>query len=167
MELSSLLVILGLLFLGAWLVRWLWKHGPIWRGLLVLGGVGFCWSLYSAYYPSESFYGEELQRLTKVDLPSGVVFLEKEVSFPDHFGDYSACFIVRLPPSAMEEFKSKLGVGSVSKEPVSGCNPGAPKVSSSEALAFDLTARATREDAIIAMQLVPSENLAKVSWGLW
>lgn len=167
MELFFLLVIFGTILCVFLLAGWLWKRGRVGQSMLALVVLGFCWPLYSAFYPSESFYRDELHRLAQVDLPQGVIFLEKETTFPDHFGDYSACFIVRLAPSAMDEFKSKLGAGVPVNELLSSCKPGASRLSKAEAIAFDLTPRATREDAVISVQLVPSESLAKVSWELW
>jgi hypothetical protein len=73
-----------------------------------MGIIGFAWLVYDAINPSESFYIAELERLTSIKLPSESKFIYKNTTYPDIYGAYSACFIVKLPKSAWVDLQSSI-----------------------------------------------------------
>lgn len=164
-----LAALLLVLLLAGGLVRWLWRKGVRGRTFLALLTVGLAWNVYDAIYPDESFYVAEFTRLSTITLPSPVEFLEKQATFPDHFGDYSACFIVRIPADSMNSLMAQLDAPQNFPEKRLNCASDiSDKVeASSQIYEFDLSARATREDAKISLSLVPDQNLAKIAWSLW
>jgi len=161
-------VLLGL-FTAFIVSRWLWRRGVLGRVLLIVAAAGMAWSIYDAIHPSESFYTVELNRLVQINLPSNGEFLEKTATFPDHFGDYSACFIVRFPPDAISNLRLQLGAQTSTSKELSSCgtNNAYRTTVTSQVYEFDLTSRSTREDAVITVSVAPNENLAKFTWYLW
>jgi hypothetical protein len=77
---------------------WLWRKGHIGRfaviGLLAYISI----STYLAFYPSDSFYKSEFERVTDIKFPSSGVFIEKQSSYPDIHGDYSSCALFTVSP---------------------------------------------------------------------
>jgi hypothetical protein len=153
-----LLVILALLYV---LVRWLWFKGRYGRLLLTAGFLGVLWLIYDAVYPPESFYAAELQRLVNVSLPAEAQFVYKTATYPDIHGDYSACFIVRLPAVALDKLKTSIASEPAHETKSFGC---AQKPLNAMANQYTLTKRATREDAEIFIELISNQNLAVISW---
>jgi len=87
---------------------WLWCKGRIGRfaviGLLAYISI----SSYLAFYPSDSFYKSEFERITNIKFPSSGVFIEKQSSYPDIHGDYSSCALFTASPEDFEYIKSKI-----------------------------------------------------------
>lgn len=54
--------------------------------LLVFAFLGY--QIYTAIYPTESFYREEYLRLTEREFPKSAKIIYKDTSYPDHFGKY-------------------------------------------------------------------------------
>ncbi|GEM_PF-3550426 len=163
---ALVIVVLALLYV---LVRWLWRKGRYGRLLLAVGFLGVLWSIYDAAYPPESFYAAELQRLVKVSLPAEAQFVYKTATYPDIHGDYSACFIVRLPAVAFEKLKVSIASEPTHEAKSFGCANMDKTLKPLNAMAnqYTLTKRATREDAEIFIDLVPNLNLAVISWYAW
>ncbi len=87
---------------------WLWRKGRIGRfaviGLLAYISI----STYLAFYPSDSFYKSEFERITNIKFPSSGVFIEKQSSYPDIHGDYSSCALFTASQKDYEYIKSKI-----------------------------------------------------------
>ena len=155
--------------------RWLLRRGRVGRVILglmsaALGlmSAALVWFVYEALYPPESFYLSEFERLTRISLPKQSQFVEKTATFPDHFGDYSACFIVRLSPEDIAALTAVLGVPKELRSEALRCSTQAPTSNSQTKTAlYDLASRATRTDAQIYIAVSQSQNLAQVSWYLW
>ena len=162
-----LLVVLALSYA---LVRWLWRKGRYGRLLLVAGILGVLWSIYDAIYPPESFYVAELQRLVRLPLPAEARFVHKTATYPDFFGDYSACFIVHLSTDAMAKLKTSIASEPMHEVKADGCanmDENITKPLNLMANQYNLSKRATREDAEIFIELIPNQNLAVISWNTW
>ena len=102
----TLLIFSSLLVIA--LSYWLWRKGRIGRfaviGLLTYISI----SSYLAFYPSDSFYKSEFERISNVKYPSSGVFIEKQSSYPDIHGDYSSCALFTVSPEDFEYIKSKI-----------------------------------------------------------
>jgi hypothetical protein len=87
---------------------WLWRKGRIGR-FAVIGLLAYIFiSTYLAFYPSDSFYKSEFERVTDIKFPSSGVFIEKRSSYPDIHGDYSSCALFTVSPEDFEYIKSKI-----------------------------------------------------------
>lgn len=62
------------------------KKIKIYTFLLVFAFLGY--QIYTAIYPTESFYREEYLRLTEREFPKSAKIIYKDTSYPDHFGKY-------------------------------------------------------------------------------
>jgi len=106
---SVLIIILLALFVAcALLSRWLWRKGKYGKGIVCTLLVGVICLIYTAIYPTESFYREEFVRIAAIPLPDSATFLHKEASYPNFHGDYSACALVRLPPNKFNRLMAQL-----------------------------------------------------------
>lgn len=73
------------------------KKGYSKIGLSILSIV-FIWNIYSVYtafYPTESFYKDEFENYTGINFPPSAQILTKESCYPDMHGDYSASLIFK------------------------------------------------------------------------
>lgn len=168
-SISVLAALLLVLFLATVIVRWFWRKGVRGRAFLgVLAGV-LAWNVHGAMYPDDSFYVAEFQHLSTLTLPSTVEFLEKQATFPDIFGDYTACFIVRISSDGMNSLLDQLDAPQNSSGKPLNCNADVSDRTEvpTQIYEFDLSTRATREDATISISLAPDQNLAKITWSLW
>lgn len=87
---------------------WLWRKGRIGR-LAVIALLSYISiSSYLAFYPSDSFYKSEFERITNIKFPSSGSFIEKQYSYPDIHGDYSSCALFSVSPKDYEYIKSKI-----------------------------------------------------------
>jgi len=64
--------------------------------VLTLGFGLLSYEIYSAIYPSESFYRAEFEKVAGTLLPDSARFVFGEASFPDQFSDYSACALFEV-----------------------------------------------------------------------
>ncbi len=96
-----MIVIFGIFFLIITIIlvvltylvfRWLTKKGYKKIGLAFLATVTIwtVYSFYTAFYPTDSFYEDEFEFNTGLDLPTTGDILTKDASYPDLHGDYSA-----------------------------------------------------------------------------
>lgn len=87
---------------------WLWRKGRIGR-LAVIALLSYISiNSYLAFYPSDSFYKSEFERITNIEFPRSGVFIEKQSSYPDIHGDYSSCALFTVSPKDYEYIKSKI-----------------------------------------------------------
>ncbi len=72
--------------------RWLTKKGIKYAGLflLVIAPVWTAYEVYTAIYPTDSFYKDEFEYNTGLNFPNSGEILTKDASYPDLHGDYSA-----------------------------------------------------------------------------
>ncbi len=103
-----IIILLALLVACASLCRWLWRKGKYGKGIVCTLLVGVIYSIYTAIYPTESFYREEFVRIAGIPLPDSATFLHKEASYPDFHGDYSSCALVKLPPNEFNRLMAQL-----------------------------------------------------------
>lgn len=164
-----LAALLTVLLLATILVRCLWRKGVRGRSVLGLLTSVLAWNVHDAIYPDDSFYVAEFKHLSTITLPSTVEFLEKRASFPDLFGDYSACFIVWIPSDSMNSLLEQLDTPQNFSGKLLNCSSDISDnaEASFQIYEFDLSAKATREDAKISLSLVPQQNFAKITWSLW
>jgi hypothetical protein len=78
--------------------RGLTKKGYKWLGLLivVVSVCFFVYEIYTAIYPTDSFYFDEFKKVTTLDIPKSAVIIKKTASYPDFHGDYISCSIMKL-----------------------------------------------------------------------
>jgi hypothetical protein len=80
------------------LYKWLTKKGYRWIGLLIIAisisTLVYC--MYTAVYPTDSFYFEDFKKVTSLNIPKSAVILNKTASYPDFHGDYISCSIMKL-----------------------------------------------------------------------
>jgi hypothetical protein len=111
-----MLLIFGLFFLFitfiptglAYLVfRWLAKKGYKKVGLALLATVTIwtIYSVYTAFYPTDSFYKDEFENNTGLKFPKSGDILTKDASYPDIHGDYSATAIFKTDNNDFNEIQ--------------------------------------------------------------
>ena len=135
----------------------------------MVGFLWFAWSIYDAVYPPESFYVAELKNMVKVNLPSDAQFQFKTATYPDIHGDYSACFIVRLPQASWEQLKNSISSEPVHETKSEGCANMDKKLKPLNLMAsqYNLSKRVSRENAEIFIELISDQKLAVISWYTW
>lgn len=52
--------------------------------------------VYTAFFPTESFYKEDFKEVTGVDFPENGEIIYKSATYPDQFGDYGSTSIVKV-----------------------------------------------------------------------
>ncbi|MFN8335604.1 MAG: hypothetical protein U0U09_10775 [Cyclobacteriaceae bacterium] len=52
--------------------------------------------IYTAFFPTESFYKEDFKEVTGVDFPENGEIIYKSATYPDQFGDYGSTSIVKV-----------------------------------------------------------------------
>src|SRR4051812_8437817 len=67
------------------LYKWLTKKGYRWIGLLIIAVSisTLLYGLYTAVYPSDSFYFDEFKKVTSLDIPKSAEVINKTASYPD------------------------------------------------------------------------------------
>jgi len=80
------------------LYKWLAKKGYRWIGLLIIAiSIStLAYGMYTAVYPTDSFYFEDFKKVTSLDIPKSAVIVNKTASYPDFHGDYISCSIMKL-----------------------------------------------------------------------
>jgi hypothetical protein len=151
------------------ITRWLWKKGFYGRLLFALITLGFSWLVYDAIHPSESFYVSELKRLVNVTVPPESKFLYKTVTYPDLHGDYSACFVISLSSKDMAAFEASLVTYRLSETKTSGCYDMNKSYRYVNVMGtrYNLTKKATREDAEITIDFVSDQRVVIINWHSW
>jgi hypothetical protein len=56
----------------------------------------FVYEIYTAIYPTDSFYFDEFKKVTSLDIPKSAEIINKTASYPDFHGDYISCSIIKL-----------------------------------------------------------------------
>ena len=92
---SLILVLLIPILIGAWLIHLGWACGPAGRVTAISLATVTALLIYRAFYPSGSFYLDELDRGAGISLDSDIVVLASDLSAPTLQGDYVACAILR------------------------------------------------------------------------
>lgn len=87
---------------------WLWRKGRIARFAIIGFMIYISTSTYFAFYPSDSFYKSEFERITNIKFPDSGAFIERQSSYPDIHGDYSSCALFTVSPKDYEYIKSKI-----------------------------------------------------------
>ncbi|MBW7870721.1 MAG: hypothetical protein H3C39_06630 [Flavobacteriia bacterium] len=87
-----ILVPIGIAYL---IFRFLSKKGYKKIGLIVLFSVivGMIYIIYTAIYPTDSFYKDEFENFTEIEFPKSAKIVWKDSSYPDIHGDYQAGMI--------------------------------------------------------------------------
>ncbi len=62
----------------------------------------------TAVYPLDEFYIEKYEEVTNMKFPDKGIIKYKSASYPDQFGDYTACFVVELEQVELELLKNNL-----------------------------------------------------------
>ncbi|MGB6092300.1 MAG: hypothetical protein WBF83_00900 [Moheibacter sp.] len=75
--------------------RFLSKKGYKKIGLIVLFSVigGMIYIIYTAIYPTDSFYKDEFENFTEIEFPKSAKIIWKDSSYPDIHGDYQSGMI--------------------------------------------------------------------------
>ena len=60
------------------------------------------------FFPTDSFYKEEFNLNTGLDLPSSADIIDKSSDIPDFHGDYEASAIIQLDKDDYNKLKTKL-----------------------------------------------------------
>ncbi len=120
---------------------------------------------------SDDFYRDEFLRLTKIQLPKDAQFIRKASSRPDFFGDYNACFTLQISASSVDAFIKELG-GDIASKSFSQRMPSCildetPIDSEVNLKHYDLTSKATREEALVGVTVNSRSGLIRISWSLW
>ena len=53
--------------------------------------------IYTAFYPTDDFYEKEFHQITSFPFPKEGRITDKDASYPDQHGDYSACARIEVP----------------------------------------------------------------------
>jgi hypothetical protein len=81
-------------FIYRWLRKTEFKKYAFILPIIILGTLTFF--IYTAFYPTDSFYREDFESNTKIKLPDTAKILAKDASYPDQFGDYWSSAIIEL-----------------------------------------------------------------------
>ena len=81
-----------------------------WRILAAIPVLVVGYLIFSAFFPNEDFYKANFKEVTKTDFPANGEIIYKTTSFPDHFGDYSSCFLVKLDKPDLKKLRNMLKV---------------------------------------------------------
>ncbi len=102
------IVILGCLFfltvillptvIAYLLNRWFKRKGIKYIGLilLIVAPIWTAYEIYTAIYPTDSFYFSEFKTITGSEIPKSAMIIKKCASFPDMHGDYSSASLIQL-----------------------------------------------------------------------
>jgi hypothetical protein len=107
-----LTVVVALVGIAAFLaiLMKLWRRGKVGKVITAAVSAGVFYLMYTALYPTESFYKREFQKITGLPFPSSGSFLFKEASYPDIHGDYDSCALVQVSDRDYGNLRSKMRV---------------------------------------------------------
>ncbi|MFY0608621.1 MAG: hypothetical protein JXR10_18025 [Cyclobacteriaceae bacterium] len=90
--------------------KWLTKKGHPKIGNIVTVAVvaGTLYLVYIAIFPPTSFYEDEFEQNTGLELPNSAKFLAKNASYPDLHGDYWSAAIVELSNEDYDQLRTQL-----------------------------------------------------------
>jgi energy-coupling factor transporter transmembrane protein EcfT len=81
-------------FIYRWLRKTEFKKYAFIFPIIILGTLIFF--IYTAFYPTDSFYREDFESNTNLKLPDTAEILAKDASYPDQFGDYWSSAVIQL-----------------------------------------------------------------------
>ena len=58
--------------------------------------LGVLYLIYTSFYPTDSFYKEDFEFITKIELPKSANIITKDANYPDIHGKYSSVAVVKL-----------------------------------------------------------------------
>ena len=64
--------------------------------------------IYTAFYPTDSFYKEDFKEVTGLYFPENGEIMFKTGTYPDQFGDYGSTSIVRVDNEFYERLEGQL-----------------------------------------------------------
>ena len=78
--------------------RWLTRRGIRYVGLLlvIIAPIWTAYEVYTAVYPTDSFYLSELEKVTLREAPKSATIINKYASYPDLHGDYCSVSLITL-----------------------------------------------------------------------
>ncbi len=76
--------------------RWLAKKGVKYVGqiLLIIAPIWTTYEVYTAIYPTDSFYLSEFKKVTLREAPKSASVKNKDATYPDLHGDYSSASLI-------------------------------------------------------------------------
>lgn len=78
--------------------RWLKKKGIRYVGLIliIIAPIWTIYEVYTAIYPTDSFYLSEFKEVTLRDAPKSAIVRNKDASYPDLHGDYCSASLISI-----------------------------------------------------------------------
>ena len=78
--------------------RWLTKKGIKYVGLflLIIAPIWTAYEVYTAIYPTDSFYFSEFKEVTLREIPKSATVKNKDASYPDFHGDYCSASLITV-----------------------------------------------------------------------
>lgn len=98
--------LLGVWFLHRWLVRRGWARTAWLLPAALL--LGLSYPVYTAFYPTDSFYEQEFERITGRPFPASATIERKDASYPDQHGAYAACARLSVSPTDYQRLLGQL-----------------------------------------------------------
>ncbi|MBC6697974.1 hypothetical protein [Hymenobacter sp. BT190] len=80
-----------------WLVKRSQKAARLFLFLPVAISLITGYFVYTAFYPTDDFYEKEFHQITSLPFPKAGSIIDKDASYPDQHGDYSACARIEVP----------------------------------------------------------------------
>lgn len=93
----SFVIIIALPTVVAFFInRWLTNKGIKFVGLflLIIAPIWTVYEVYTAIYPTDSFYLSEFKKVTLREAPKSATVISKESSYPDFHGDYCSASLI-------------------------------------------------------------------------
>ncbi len=94
-----ILTIIALPTVGAFFInRWLTNKGIKYIGLILLifAPLWTVYEVYTAIYPTDSFYYSEFKEVTLREMPKSAQIIRKDASYPDFHGDYCSAALLSM-----------------------------------------------------------------------
>ena len=66
--------------------------------------------IYTAFFPTDSFYKEDFKEVTGIDFPEDGEIVYKSATYPDQFGDYGSTSIVKVDKEFYERLEGQLKI---------------------------------------------------------
>lgn len=64
--------------------------------------------IYTAFFPTDSFYKEDFKEVTGIDFPENGEIMYKTATYPDQFGDYGSTSIVKVDKEFYKNLEGQL-----------------------------------------------------------